>query len=294
MLNKVFAGFVVVFWAAMMAALVRLEIYPQPTLLDSYPTERVLRKIFANPVPARLSIYRRGEYKEPIGSCRIEIRPKRSGESREELLPDERPDAYEVMSDLSLQLSMFGMPSRVRVKGKSTFNQNLELKNFAMTTRIGARQRPRGNGDARNSDVRSGIGGGFGEIRVTGDDVTKTVRVELDFGDVHEERVFDFNQVQGAGFASAFGLPGLASFQFAGNSGASGSARLDQPSMITTHSDRLEIAGSRQRVFLIHWKVNDQMWTKIWVSEADGEVLKVSTSLGLEMVSEIIKGVVDP
>jgi hypothetical protein len=294
MLNKAFAGFVVVFWAAMMAALVRVEIFPKPTILDAYPTERVLRKIFANPTPARLNIYRRGDYLEPIGSCRIEIRPRRTGELAEELLPGQQPDAYEVTSDLNMRMSVFGMPSRIRVRGKSTFNQNLDLKNFAMTTRIGARQRPRGSEDARDSDGRSRMSGGFGEIRVTGDDVTKIVTVVLDFGDVHDERVFDFNQVQGAGFASAFGLPGLANFNFAGSSGSTGSSRSPQQSVTTTHSDRLDIAGSRQRVYLISWKISDQMWTKVWVSEADGEVLKVSTSLGLEMVSEIIKGTVDP
>ena len=35
--------------------------------------------------------------------------------------------------------------------------------------------------------------------------------------------------------------------------------------------------------------MGDQIWTKIWVSENDGEVLKVSTSLGLEMVNDLIK-----
>ena len=272
MLNKVFAGFVVVFWAAMMAALVRVEIFPKPTILDTYPTERVLQKIFANPTPARLNIYRRAAYGEPIGFCRIEIRPKRTGEWVEELAPGQPPDAYEVTSDLNMRLSVFGMPSQIRVKGKSTFNQKLDLKDFDMTTRIG---------------------GGLDRIRVTGDDATKTVTVVLDVGDVHDERTFDFDQVQDAGFASAFGLPGLANFNFASNGGSPSSSRSPPQPVTTTHFDRLEIAGSPQRVYLITSKMNEQVWTKIWVSESDGEVLKVSTSLGLEMVSDVLKVGVD-
>ena len=79
MLNKVFAGFVVVFWATMMAALVRVEIFPKPTLLDTCPTQQVLKKIFANPTPARLDVYRGKPVGEPIGHCRIEIHPKLNG-----------------------------------------------------------------------------------------------------------------------------------------------------------------------------------------------------------------------
>jgi hypothetical protein len=289
MLNKVFAGFVVIFWAAMMAALVREEIFPKPTVLDAYPTERVLQKIFANPTPARLSIYRKAVYTEPIGFCRIEIRPKRRGEWADNPLPGQPPDAYEVTSDLNMSLPVLGMPSRVRVKGTTTFNQHLDLKDFDITTTFSGRQRPHGNEEGRDVDRTTGMGGGLGTIRVTGDDVTKKVTVLLDFGDVYDERTFDFNQIQGAGFASAFGLPGLPGFNFAGNGGSPSSARLQAQPVITTHFDRLDIAGSRQRAYLISWKINDQMWTKIWVSETDGEVLKVSTSLGLEMLSDLIK-----
>ncbi len=270
MLNKVFAGFIVVFWVAMMTALVRVEFFPQPLELDRYPTRRVLKKIFANPAPARLNVYYRGA---PVGLCQIDIHPKLNGEPAETLLPGQQPDAYEVTSMLQMTLSVFGMPSRLVLRGRSTFNADLDLEDFHMTT---------------------GMNGG--RVTVTGDHVTKKVNVVLDFGDVHDERTFDFNQIQGVGFASAFGMPGLASVSLTGDGGSPRSADAVGVSdsshpraMTATYFDRLEVAGSRLRVFLIYSKVNEQVWTKIWVSETDGEVLKVSTSLGLEMVSNVLK-----
>ena len=272
MLNRAFAGFVVVFWAAMMAALVRVEIWPKPTILDTYPTERVLKKIFANPVPVRLNIYQDKLHSEPIGFCQIEIRPKLKGALEEELLPGQQPDTYEVMTDLKMRLSVFGMPSWFRLRGKSTFNQALELEGFDMRTKIGE-----------------------GRARIVGDDLTKKVTMIFEVGDVYEERTFDFKQLQGAGFAGMFGMSGLAKFGFSGNDASSGpsipgagNGETHLQSETTTYFDRIEIAGSSQRVYLIYSKAGDQMWTKIWVSESDGEVLKVSTSLGLEMVSELL------
>ena len=272
MLNKVFAGFVVVFWAAMMAALLRVEIFPEPTIFDMYPTKRVLKKIFANPVPARLNIYRGAPKGEPIGFCRIEIHPKLNGEMTEELSPAQQPDTYEVSSDLKMKLSLFGMTSFVRLRGKSIFNQKLQLKDFDMTTRIGGSR-----------------------VRVTGDDVTKKMKVLFDFGDIHDERTFDFNQIRGAGFANMFGMPGLANFSLPGNGGlpnlftvVSGSGASPPQPVTTAYFDLLPIAGGSMRVYVIDSKVDDHMWTKIWVSETDGEVLKVSTSFGLEMVSNWI------
>ncbi len=57
----------------------------------------------------------------------------------------------------------------------------------------------------------------------------------------------------------------------------------------TTSLDRLEIAGNLQRVYLVYSKIDDQMWTKIWVDES-GQVLKVVTSMGLEMRSDVALG----
>jgi hypothetical protein len=61
-----------------------------------------------------------------------------------------------------------------------------------------------------------------------------------------------------------------------------------------TYLDRLEIAGDSQRVYLIDTKVDDQMWMKMWIDDS-GQVLKVTTSLGLEMLSDgLTDGTDDP
>jgi hypothetical protein len=270
MLTKAFAGFVVAFWVVMMAALVRVEFFPQPLSLDRYPTQRVLKKIFANPEPAQLNVFYRGA---PVGLCGIEIRPKFSGEATDAAATGRQPDAYEVISKLHMKLSVFGMPSRLSLRGQSTFTPQLDLASFRMKTVINE-----------------------GSILIAGDDVSKKVKVVFDLGEIHDERVFDFGQLQRAGFASAFGLPGLANLSFAGDSGSldTAASRSDgagaQPRPTTvTYFDRLDVAGSELRVFLIYSKINDQLWTKIWVSESDGEVLKVSTSLGLEMTSNVLR-----
>ena len=270
MVNKAFAGFVVVFWVVMMATLVRVEFFPQPLPLDRYPTQRVLKKIFANPEPAHLNVYYRGAY---VGFCTIRISPQPSGEAAERPLPDRQQDGYEVSSMLEMTLPVFGMPSRLRLKSHSAFTPQLELSKFRMATDI--------NG---------------GRVRITGDDVTKQVKVVLDLGDIHDERVFDFVQIQRTGFASMFGMPGLASFSFPGDSGSpssvlarAGSGESQPRPATVTYFDRLEVAGSPLRTFLIYSRINDQLWTRIWVSETDGAVLKVTTSFDLEMVSNVLK-----
>ena len=270
MLNRVFAGFIVVFWVVMMATLVRVEFFPDPLPLDRYPTQRVLKKIFANPEPARLKVYYHGTY---VGFCRIEIHPKTNGGTAEALAADRPPEGYEVVSILQMTLSVFGMPSRLRLQSQSTFTPQLDLADFQMITKI--------NG---------------GRVSIAGDDTTKKVKVIVDLGDFHDERILEFSQIQRAGFTSAFGLPGLASFSLPADGGSSdstltktGSSDLQPRTGTVTYFDRLEVAGSSLRVFLIYSKINDQMWTKIWVSETDGDVLKVSTSLGLEMFSDVLR-----
>jgi hypothetical protein len=266
MLNRVFAGFVVVFWAAMMAALVRVEIFPKPTVLDTCPTEQVLRKIFANPTPARLNIYRGKPFGEPIGSCAIEIHPQLRGNDPP---PGQEPDAYIVSSELKMRLPMWGVSFWI-LNGTSTFNRQLDLEDFDVTMQT------RHGGD---------------RFHIVGNDATKKVTVSLDFGDFQDERTFDYNEIQGVGLANGLGIPGLPNLDLSKDNMASRVSNTGtHPHLVTTsYFDRLEIAGSWQRVYLIHSKFGDQYWTKIWVSETDGEVLKVSTSLGFEMVNELVK-----
>jgi len=265
MLNRVLAGLIVAFWVAMMAALVRVEIFPKPTALEALPNERVLKKIFANPNPARLNVY---YHKIDVGYCDINIQSRLNGRLVEQLQPGQRPDRYEVYTDLKMNLSMFGTQTQLSLKGKSEFNPKLELDRFDIETVVG---------DSR--------------VDITGNDLTKKVKVVFSYDGIHDERTFDFNQIKGAGFASTFGMPGLGNIGFLGGgmpgslaASSGGGPAVTRPATIT-YFDRLEIAGDSQRVYLIDTKLDDQMWTKMWVDDS-GQVLKVTTSLGLEMLSD--------
>jgi hypothetical protein len=283
MLNKVFAGLVIAFWAAMMTALVRVEVFPQPTVVETFSTERIMRKVFSNPEPLSLDVYYNSS--NHIGHCMIEIQPQMSDKPGDESGPTQKVIGYKVSSDLKVRLSAFGMPSRLTLSGESIFSRKLELERFRFNTVIG--------------EGRGGAGGlGDGRVNIIGDDHAKTVQVTFDFGDFHDERLFDFDQVKGAGFANAFGLPGMANFSFLGGGGlpsglgmSSDGGTHAQPAT-TTSLDRLEIAGNLQRVYLVYSRIDDQMWTKIWVDES-GQVLKVVTSMGLEMRSDVALGMGD-
>ncbi len=280
MLNKVFAGLVIAFWAAMMTALVRVEVFPQPTVIETFSTERVMRKVFSNPEPLSLDIYYNSS--NHIGHCMIQIQPEMSDKLGDESDPTQKVVGYKVTSNLKVRLSAFGMPSWLKLVGESIFNRKLELEHFRFSTVIGE-----GRADGGNQ--------GDGRVNVIGDYHTKTVQMAFDFGDFHDERLFDFDQVKGAGFANAFGLPGMANFSFLGGGGlpsgfgVSSDGGAHAPPTTITSLDRLEIAGNRQRVYLVYSKIDDQMWTKIWVDES-GQVLKVVTSMGLEMRSDVALG----
>ena len=264
MLNRVLSGLVVAFWVAMMAALVRVEIFPSPTVLETVPNERILKKIFANPDPARLDVY---YHKLSIGLCSIGIQPQVNGRPVEQLQPGQQADSYEVTTDLKMDLSTFATQTRFQLRGKSEFNPKLELDGFDITTTVG---------DSR--------------VDITGNDLTKKVKVVFNYDGIHDERTFNFSEVKGAGFASAFGMPGLGNVGFLGgmpglSAASSGNGQAGTRPVTITSFDRLEIAGDSQRVYLIDTKVDDQMWMKMWVDDS-GQVLKVTTSLGLEMLAD--------
>jgi hypothetical protein len=166
-----------------------------------------------------------------------------------------------------MDLSTFATQTRFHLSGKSEFSTNLELGGFDITTTVG---------DSR--------------VDITGNDLTKKVKVVFNYDGIRDERTFDFDQVKGAGFASAFGMPGLGNAGFLGgmpglSAASSGNGQAGTRPVTITSFDRLEIAGDSQRVYLIDTKVDDQMWMKMWVDDS-GQVLKVTTSLGLEMVSD--------
>jgi hypothetical protein len=239
-----------------------------------------MRKVFSNPEPLSLDVYYNTS--NHIGRCTVAIQPQMSDKSGDEPGAGQTVVGYRVTSDLKVRLSAFGMPSRLTLIGESLFSKKLELEHFRFSTVIGE-----GRGGAS--------GWGDGRVNVIGDDHAKTVQVAFDFGDFHDERLFDFDQVKGAGFANTFGLPGMANFSFLGGGGlpsglgASSDGGAHAQPVTTTSLDRLEIAGKLQRVYLVDSKIDDQMWTKIWVDES-GQVLKVVTSMGLEMRSDVALG----
>lgn len=257
MVSKVFAGFTVVFWAAMMTALVRVEIFPKPQALHTVSTERVLKKVFENPNPVRLNVFYQGK---EIGYCTLLVSAVPAGA---QTLPAEK--SYRVESDLRMTLSLLGIPSRLLLNGESRFNSRYEIEGFNIETTIGE-----------------------GRVSIAGDSSSRKVAVVFDFGQLRERREFDFAQVQGAGLASAFGLPGLANFSFLGAGGLpSGLGAPAAAPATTAYLDRLPVAGGMLPVYMVCSKLGDSMWAKMWVSEL-GEVLKLETSMGLTMVSDVL------
>jgi hypothetical protein len=284
MLNKVFAGLVIAFWAAMMTALVRIEVYPPVTEVGAFSAERILKKVFTNPEPMSLDVYYNTS--NHIGHCTIEIQPQMSDEPADECGEAPTLIGYKVVSALNIGLSTFGVPSRLSLSGESVFDKKLDLERFWFTTIIG-------EGHAGRAGVEDG------RINVIGDDRTKKVQVAFSFADIQDERVFDFNQIKDAGFANAFGLPGLANFSFLGGGGlpsglgmASDDGAHEHPTT-TASVDHLDIDGNQLRAYLVYTWINDQMWTKIWVDES-GRVLEVVTSMGLEMRTDAAREVGRP
>src|SRR5271170_1143185 len=108
MLNKLFAGLVIAFWAAMMTALVRVEVFPQPTTIETFSTERVMKKVFSNPEPLSLDVYYNSS--NHIGHCTVEIQPEMSDKTGSGSGPTPKVVGYKVSSDLKVRLSAFGMP----------------------------------------------------------------------------------------------------------------------------------------------------------------------------------------
>lgn len=100
MLNKVFAGLVIAFWAAMMTALLRVEVFPQPTTIETFSTERIMRKVFSNPEPLSLDVYYNSS--NHIGHCMIEIQPQTSDKPGDGSGSTQKVVGYKVISDLKV------------------------------------------------------------------------------------------------------------------------------------------------------------------------------------------------
>lgn len=267
MMGKTFATLIVVFWVTMMGALIRTELWPRSSL-GTVSSDEVMRKVFANAEPARLSIFYRGQ---ELGYCKVDIDPQFAEDDTNVVASTQKPTSYRVRSDIKLKLAAFRVPSSLHLRGDSHFSPRYEINRFDINTTIG---------DAR--------------VRIRGGEDTGKVAAEFDVGDMHERREFDFKQIQGAGLASAVGVPGLANFSFLGGgglpstfgtgTGAGDAAASTQPSTVV-YRDYLRISGTKIRSYLIESKYGDAMWVKMWVDE-QGAVLKVDTSIGLRMLDD--------
>ena len=189
MLGRITSAIIVVFWVGTMGALVRLEFFPQSSGVGDIPPRVVLQKIFTHEEDTRLSVSYRGEQ---IGFCNIEIEPITAvSDDNQMLTPVDARAAYRVHSEVTLRMGLMGGGSHLRLVGDSRFNRDYEIQAFHLQTRVGE-----------------------GRVDVQGDAQTNKVRVDFEFGTIRDQRVFDFDQVQGAGLAGMVGLPGLANFSF--------------------------------------------------------------------------------
>jgi hypothetical protein len=266
MTGKIFTGFVVGFWLVMMTALVRVEFFPKALHREMVSTTRVLQKVFANPEPARLNVYYQGTL---IGFCKVEIDPQLSLTDTTAVPAGKRPGAYVVKPDVTLNLLVFGTPSRFVLKGESKFNNRFDVQQFNVKTSFGE-----------------------SHMDIKGDPASKKVQMTLDTGGSHEQRELSYAELQGPGLLTALGLPALPGLGGLGllSGVMPGAAPGNTPalkSVTQIYRDSMSVGGLTQPAFLIESKINEGIWGKIWVDES-GEILLVETSMGLTMRSDLI------
>src|SRR5258707_15579026 len=174
MASKIFAGSVIAFWVVMMAALVRVEFFPHPVTLDTVPAEQVMHRIFDAP-EQRLNVFYQGQ---DIGNCSVEVTPMilKSGDTNDAQVVVRPRKVYQVRSSVHLKLSVFGIPSHLRMVGNTQFNARYAVEEFNIRTTLGD-----------------------GHIDLQGDDQSNKVKMVIEMGDVREKREFGFNQIRGAG-----------------------------------------------------------------------------------------------
>ena len=248
---------VVAFWGVMMVALVRVEYHPESVALDPASMARVMDKIFSNAEPVRVNVCYRASR---IGFCRADISPIADSPVPTNGPASRTAPAYQVDSELYLKKGSFGMRSQLHLKGASVFDRLHHIKNFHLTATMGD-----------------------GRVSLDGDDVAGKVHLRLDLADLHEDREFDFQNMQAAGLASALGLPGLGVL---GGSApvAAGGAASSPASRISYGS--LKIGSAKVRAYVVETRMNESLWARIWISER-GEVLKVDTSMELTMLADV-------
>ena len=271
MASKAFTGLVVAFWLTMMAALVRVEMFPSPSKLLPVPVNLVLRKLFENNELQRLKVLYQGK---DIGQSTIEITPLASPAAKPNTPFEGQPGGYQVKAGVTLDLNVFGTPSKFHLGTDSRFDMSYEITDYHISTRVGA----------------SGV-------EINGTNATKKLTLTYDVGDGKQTRHLDYDEISSPGGLDALGLPGLsglANFALpAGTPGQDGHATNLQPA-IRAYDDHLTLGGISQHAYLVDCRseLNPAYWIKIWIDD-QGSVLVIETSVGIAMRSTSIDSVAD-
>ncbi len=265
--SKAFAGFVVVFWLTMMAALVRMEFFPAPTRLAAVPADEVLRRLFDNHEKQDFRVLYQGS---EIGQSSLEIIPVTSTAANPGSPLLREPRAYKVRADVKLNLNVFGTPSKFHLLSESRFDARYELKDYLLRTTVGESR-----------------------VEIEGKDETKTITMKYDMGDGERVRSFGYGELAGPGALAALGVPELSGLSGLAMPSPAGQNPALRP-LIRTYEDRLNIGGVSQHAFLVDCRSeeNPAYWAKIWLDD-QGNVLVLETSVGLTMRNVTIDGVAD-
>jgi hypothetical protein len=188
--------------------------------------------------------------------------------------PDAPPAAgagYQVHTELTIALANFGIPSRLRVVGHTQFGPAFDIAAFKVHTTIGD-----------------------GHVEVHGDSASQKLTVDFEIGGYHDRRLFDYQQLRGAGLQSLIGMAGLANLGMLSGAGVAEAlppSALGAPAtgkkLTTVRTSRLRIAGETEETYLIETRLDESLWAKVWISK-QGEVLKVDTSLRVTLLADTL------
>ncbi len=271
MTSKVFSGLVVAFWLVMMGTLVRVELFPAPAQFQSVPTDRILRRVFSNPEPARMIIFYQ---KKPIGYSRLSIVSPTTSDPILAPPTGSHPGIYRVEGEIMIhELPFYNSATRFRMYANGECDSHYQLQWFSLKAALGANH-----------------------VNVLGDMQKRKVHWTYDGDGGYDDREIDLNDKSGNALAGAMGLPAMANSMLMtelgvqGRPGSPGGTDSSAaPFEMKVSYGRLPIGELNQKTYIVESKLNDGMWAKIWVDE-QGEILLVDTSIGLSMRSDLIDG----
>lgn len=261
--KRIFTGGVVVFWAVMMTALVRVEYFPRETRLLAVSTAQVMHKVFNNRTVTHLDLIYQNSKIGRVNNLSFTplIDPSEPG----------RVVGYELGGDVLVNLMIFNVPSRFHLRRtRLHFDPQYKLKSFQLHT---------------------GVGGSTANI--IGDNTTQELHVTYDLGDGPQSKQVKYAELGDGSALTALGLPGLPGLGALGMLGGGSPAKTMQTmaSRLKTiaYLDFMKIGGADQRVYLVDTQMSEGIgvWVKTWIDE-QGNILKVDSSLGMSLVSSAI------